>query len=58
MKFIDKQLGTLLFDRVEETIQNDALTPKEKIPKYRAILDDFKKEENINFAYPTYRIVR
>lgn len=25
---------------------------------YRAILDDFKKEENINFAYPTYRIVR
>jgi small-conductance mechanosensitive channel len=23
----------------------------------RAILDDFEKEENVNFAYPTYRIV-
>ncbi len=24
----------------------------------RAILNDFEKEENVNFAYPTYRIVR
>ncbi len=24
----------------------------------RVILDDFEKEENVNFAYPTYRIVR
>jgi hypothetical protein len=24
----------------------------------RAILDDFAKEENIQFAYPTYRIVK
>jgi hypothetical protein len=24
----------------------------------RAILDDFAKEERIQFAYPTYRIVR
>lgn len=24
----------------------------------RAILEDFKKEEKVNFAYPTYRIVR
>ncbi len=23
----------------------------------RAILDDFEKEENVNFAYPTYRVV-
>jgi len=24
----------------------------------RAILDDFEKEEKVNFAYPTYRIVK
>lgn len=43
MKNIDKQIGTLLFDRILETTGNKSLKPKEKIPKYRSILDDLFK---------------
>lgn len=43
MKNIDKQIGLLLFDRIIETIENKSLKPKEKIPKYRSILDDLFK---------------
>ncbi len=43
MKNIDKQIGELLFDRILETIENKSLKPKEKIPKYRSILDDLFK---------------
>lgn len=43
MKNIDKQIGILLFERIQETIENKSLKPKEKIPKYRSILDDLFK---------------
>jgi hypothetical protein len=43
MKNIDKQIGILLFERIQETIENKTLNPKEKIPKYRSILDDLFK---------------
>lgn len=43
MKYIDKQIGVLLLDRIEEVITNSSLNPKEKIPKYRSILDDLFK---------------
>lgn len=43
MKYIDKQIGALLFDRIEEVITNNSIKPKEKIPKYRSILDDLFK---------------
>ena len=43
MKNIDKQIGALLFDRILETTENKSLKPKEKIPKYRSILDDLFK---------------
>ncbi len=43
MKYIDKQIGKLIFERIEETIENKSLSPKEKIPKYRPILDDLFK---------------
>lgn len=43
MKYIDKQIGVLLLDRIEEVITNGSLNPKEKIPKYRSILDDLFK---------------
>lgn len=43
MKQIDKQIGRLLFDRVQEVITNVNLTPKERIPKLRSILDDLFK---------------
>lgn len=43
MKKIDNQFGQLLFDRIQETIENKSLKPKEKIPKYRSILDDLFK---------------
>lgn len=43
MKNIDKQLGHLLFDRLEEYIYNPKLSPKERIPKYRSILEDLFK---------------
>jgi hypothetical protein len=43
MKFIDKQLGQLFYDRIFETLSNSKLSPKERIPKYRTILDDIFK---------------
>ena len=43
MKYIDKQLGIILFERIEENISNTTLSPKERIPKYRSILDDLFK---------------
>lgn len=43
MRNIEKQLGLLFFERIQETIENKFLTPKEKIPKYRSILDDLFK---------------
>lgn len=43
MKNIDKQIGLLLFDRIQEAIENESLKPKERIPKYRSILDDLFK---------------
>ena len=43
MKFIDKQLGQLFYDRIFEYLSNTKLTPKERIPKYRTILDDLFK---------------
>ena len=43
MKFIDKQLGQLFYDRIYETLSNSRLSPKERIPKYRTILDDIFK---------------
>ena len=54
MKYIDKQLGRLLFERLFEIIENDRLSPKERIPKYRTILDDLFKaltaDSNILFS--------
>lgn len=43
MRFIDKQLGQLLYDRIFEILSNSKLSPKERIPKYRTILDDIFK---------------
>jgi DNA replication ATP-dependent helicase Dna2 len=43
MKNIDKQIGNLLFDRILEVVLNSNLTPKERIPKFRTILDDLFK---------------
>lgn len=43
MKYIDKQLGRLFFERLFEILSSVTLTPKEKIPKYRTILDDLFK---------------
>ena len=48
MKNIDKQIGVLLFDRILETTENKSLKPKEKIPKYRSILDDLFKALTID----------
>jgi DNA replication ATP-dependent helicase Dna2 len=43
MNYIDSSIGKLLFDRLEEIIHNERLQPKEKIPKYRTILEDLFK---------------
>ncbi len=43
MKYIDQQIDVLLYDRIQETINNSKLKPKEKIPKYSSILDDLFK---------------
>jgi DNA replication ATP-dependent helicase Dna2 len=43
MKYIDISLGKLLFERLEEILSNENLTPKERIPKYRTILEDLFK---------------
>lgn len=43
MKNIDKKLGKLLFERIEEVLLNEKLSPKERIPKYRTILDELFK---------------
>jgi hypothetical protein len=43
MKYVDKQLGRLFFERLFEILSNENLTPKERIPKYRTILDDLFK---------------
>lgn len=43
MQYVDKQIGALLFDQILETIENKSLKPKEKIPKFRSILDDLFK---------------
>jgi len=52
MKYIDKQLGRLLFERLYENIINSKLTPKERIPKYRSILEDlFKALTNDSSSY-------
>lgn len=40
---MDKQLGQLLYDRIIEILSNTKLSPKERIPKYRTILDDIFK---------------
>lgn len=43
MKNIDKQIGNLLFDRILDVVSNSNFTPKERIPKFRTILDDLFK---------------
>jgi len=48
MKNIDKQLGKLLFERIEEVLLNEKLSPKERIPKYRTILDDLFKSLTVD----------
>jgi DNA replication ATP-dependent helicase Dna2 len=48
MKQIEKQIGALLFDRILETISNDKLTPKERIPKFRNVLEDLFKSLNVD----------
>lgn len=40
MKNISQQEGQLLFEQINELVANDKLTPKERIPKYRTILED------------------
>lgn len=44
MKFIEKQAGELLFERIEEVLFHEGLTEKERIPKYRIILEDLFNE--------------
>ncbi len=44
MKFIGKQAGELLFERIEEVLIREGLTEKERIPKYRIILEDLFNE--------------
>jgi DNA replication ATP-dependent helicase Dna2 len=39
MQFIPLQTAQSLFEQVEETLENDALKPAERIPKYRIILE-------------------
>lgn len=39
MNFIDPKLGELLFEKVEEILQQSGLSEKERIPKYRSILE-------------------
>lgn len=43
MNPIDEPSGKYLFDRVEEILLNNDLTPKERIPKYRTLLEDLFK---------------
>jgi len=43
MRYVDKQIGRLLFERLFEIMSDEKLTPKEKIPKYRTLLDDLFK---------------
>lgn len=43
MNHISKQDGKFLFERIEEVLQNGGLSPKERIPKYRAILEELFK---------------
>lgn len=40
MKFIDPKLGQLLFEKIEEILQQPGLTEKERIPKYRTVLEE------------------
>ena len=48
MKNIEKQLGKLYFERLEDYISNSNFTSKERIPKYRSILDDLFKALTID----------
>lgn len=43
MKQIDAQTAGLLYDKLLEAILNQRITPKERIPKYRTILDELFK---------------
>ncbi|MBN1188099.1 MAG: AAA family ATPase [Bacteroidales bacterium] len=43
MRYVDKQLGQIFFERLFEILSNDKLSPKERIPKYRTLLDDLFK---------------
>ncbi len=43
MKNVDTHTGKLLFDRIVEVVSNERLTPKERIPKLRTILDELFK---------------
>jgi hypothetical protein len=44
MKFISNELGKLLFERVLEISQLKNLSNKERLPKYRQVLEDLFKE--------------
>jgi len=43
MKNIDRELAALYYDRLAEILSNEKLTPSERIPKYRTVLDDLFK---------------
>ena len=44
MQFIPQQTAESLFEQVEETLENAALKPAERIPKYRTIFECLFKE--------------
>lgn len=44
MNFITQAVGQELFERVVEIVENPKLTPKERIPKFRSVLDGLFKE--------------
>lgn len=44
MKYIEKQQGERFFEDIREVLNNKRLTDKERIPRYRTILEDVYKE--------------
>lgn len=44
MKHIEKQQGERFFEDVKEILNNERLTDKERIPRYRTILEELYKE--------------